>query len=169
MPRPPPSGTELPFELPFGDLLEALPDALVIVDGDGRIVLANAQTQALLGYARQELLGQPVEMLVAARLRDRHAGHRRGFFALPSERTMGATLELYALHRDGRELAVEISLSPLHSADGMLVSAAIRDVSDRRRSERAAAHLVAIVDSSQDAIIGKTLMGGSRAGIRPPC
>ncbi len=141
------------------DLWEAAPDALVVVDGEGRIVLVNAKVERLFGYSRAEMLGRPVEMLVPDRLRDVHVGHRGGFVASPSARPMGVGLELYALHRDGHEVPVEISLSPLETPQGTLVLGDIRDVTDRRRSEDALARLSAIVESSEAAIIGKTLDG----------
>jgi PAS domain S-box-containing protein len=118
-------------------LLDSAPDAMVIADQDGSIVFVNAQTETLFGYARQELIGMPVEVLMPERFRDRHPAHRNSYAREPRLRPMGVdagvNLDLFARHRDGTEFPVEISLSPLQTVKGLLVSTAIRDITDRKR------------------------------------
>lgn len=127
-------------ERKFRSLLESAPDAMVIADSSGEIQLVNAQAEKLFGYDRKELIGKPVEILVPPRYRSRHVVHRERFGRHPRPRAMGAELDLYGLRKDGREFPVEVSLSPLETDEGTLVSSAIRDVTDRRRIRDELAH-----------------------------
>ena len=116
-------------EQQFRGLMESAPDAMVIVDEQATIALVNARAEELFGYAREELIGQPVEMLLPRGLRKRHEAHRNEFLANPRARPVGAGLDLLARRRGGNEFLAEISLSPLHTDSGILISASIRDIS----------------------------------------
>ncbi len=160
------------------NFLEAVPDAIVAVERDGTIVQINSQTEELFGYSRDQLLGQKIEVLVPERYRPGHHAHREGFAEAPKIRRMGAGLDLFGRRRDGSEFPVEIMLSPVSIGDGSLVLSAIRDIShskkieadlrraneelDRRSAQQIGeyrARLASIIDSSEDAIISKSLDG----------
>src|SRR5438309_1931026 len=115
--------------------VEAGPNAMVMIDRAGRIVLVNAQPEKLFGYGRAELLGQPVELLVPERLRSRHPGYRDAFFGNPAMRSMGVGRDLYGRRKDGSEFPVEIGLTPIETGEGLLVLSAIVDITERKRAE----------------------------------
>ncbi len=123
-------------ELRLRGLLDAVPDAIVVVDAGGTMIEASAQAEILFGYPRPELLGRPVELIVPVAARARHGQHRHDFAGDPKTRAMGAGLDLYAVRRDGIEFPVEISLSPVRTDEGLLVMAAVRDVTERKQVER---------------------------------
>jgi len=159
-------------------ILEAIPDALIAVNQQGVIIQTNPQAESMFGYTRDELIGQSIEMLVPERQRGDHHRHRAEFHERPKIRRMGSGLDLRARRRDGSEIPVEISLSPIPAGETNIVLTAIRDISDRKRIENELRHaneelerrkgrelrdsknrMALIVDSSQDAIIGKNLDG----------
>lgn len=121
----------------FKDLLEATPDATVIVDAAGDIQFVNRQTEVLFGYQRSELLGQPVDKLIPSNFRATHTLHMQGYVASPLARGMGTGLEIFAQKKDGSQLPVEISLAPIKAQGKLLITAAIRDISERKKAEEA--------------------------------
>jgi PAS domain S-box-containing protein len=139
----------------YAQLLDAAPDAMLVVSAAGKIQLANVQTEKLFGYTREELLGRPLELLIPDRFHGTHAGHVHRFARNPTVRSMGSGLELSGRRRDGSETPVEVSLSPVHWGREMSVCAAIRDITDRRRMEATAKltsdRLASAVDTMDDA------------------
>lgn len=117
----------------FRELLDAVPDAMIVVGTDGRMLVVNTVAVQMFGYPRAQLIGRPVEMLLPERHRARHRKHRKGYAAGPGLRAMGIGMELTALRSDGAEVPVEITLSPIKTPSGTLVVGAIRDVTERRR------------------------------------
>lgn len=118
-----------------GLVVEAAPNAMVMVNEQGDIVLLNAQAEQLFGYSREELFGTHIDRLIPDRFRDAHPGHRENFFARPSARAMGAGRDLFGLRKDGAEVPIEIGLNPITTAEGRFVLAAIIDITERRRAE----------------------------------
>jgi PAS domain S-box-containing protein len=138
------------MESRFGALLESMPDAIVIVNGIGRIVLVNSGAEGLFGYARSELVGKPVEILVPTELRQAHSAQRLTYSAQPTARAMGAGLQLNGRRSNGEQFPVEISLSPLHTDTGTMVMSAVRDVTISRKAEQ---KFRGLLESAPDAMI----------------
>jgi protein-histidine pros-kinase len=137
-------------------VLEAAPDAIVGTDPSGRILLMNAQAERLFGYGRDELIGQPVETLVPQAVRQMHGAHRGAYLAEPTTRAMGTGLEMAGLRKDGSEFPVEIALSAVHTDEGLMVVAAVRDVGDRKNAE---AKFRWMIEVAPDAILGVDASG----------
>src|SRR5579863_8670233 len=116
-------------------VVEAAPNALVMINAGGKIEMVNAQAERVFGYSRSEILGQPVEMLVPERFRGGHPDLRASFFADPGTRPMGAGRDLFGLRKDGSEFPVEIGLNPIETEEGTMVLSAIVDISDRKQKE----------------------------------
>ena len=119
----------------FRTLVESAPDAMVIIDASGEIVMVNRRMEEVFGYSRNEIIGQPIEKLMPQRFREKHSEHTRSYFRNPSMRAMGTALDLFGLSRAGREFPVEISLSPIETEDGVLVAGSLRDITERKRAQ----------------------------------
>ena len=145
----------------FLQLLESAPapEAIVVTKRDGRIIRVNTQTERLFDYPRKELLGQNVEVLLQRRVQHRHVKKQAAYFSHPRVRLMGTGLELCARRKDGTEFPIDVSFTPLETGGETLVFGFIRDITERKRSEEVVSHLAAIVETSDDAIIGKSLDG----------
>lgn len=154
------------IEAKYRNLLESAPDAMVITDQNGLIQIINRQTEKLFGYQRGELIGKPLETLMPERFRTTHVHHRSQFFNIPKTRPMGAGLNLFGLHKNGTEFPVDICLSPLKTSDGLVVTAAIRDITNRKNAESALIEnynlLNTILENSSDIIFVKDLQGTYR-------
>lgn len=137
-------------EARFRDLLESVPDGIIMVNQAGQIVLSNSQAERLFGYESGELQGQAIEILLPPASRGAHIDHRSSYFVRPGPRAMGRGIELFGLRKDGTEFPVEISLSPIQTEDGTLVMSAIRDISDRKKAEQ---KFRGLLESAPDAII----------------
>jgi PAS domain S-box-containing protein len=122
-----------PLETRFRGLLEFTPDAVIITDSEGRILLINKHVESLFGYSSEELIDQPVEILLPERFREKHTGHRKGYLLEPRPRPMGSGLDLAGRRRDGSEFPVEISLTPVKTEDGFLITSIIRDITEQKR------------------------------------
>lgn len=139
-------------ESKFKALLETAPDAMIIANEKGVIQLINLQTEKIFGYKREELIGQPVEMLIPDSFRSRHQHHRETFMKTPHARPMGEGLQLYAKRKDGSELPVEISLSPIQTDGQQWVSAAIRNITERKKIEEKVLYLARLIEATSEAV-----------------
>ena len=143
----------------FKDVIEGSPSGILMADEAGTITLVNETVEKQFGYSRAELLGQQVEMLIPGRFRDNHSGHRKTYNDMPEPRQMGAGRLLFGRRKDGSEFPVEIGLNPINTLHGVMILATTVDITERMRAEELRMRLAAIVESSEDAVIGKTLDG----------
>jgi PAS domain S-box-containing protein len=131
-------------------VVEAAPNAMIMVGADGVMTLVNVQTEKLFGYDRQELLGRPMEMLMPERFRSHHGSHRRKFFATPATRPMGAVRDLFGLRKDGSEVPIEIGLNPISTPDGQFVLASIIDITERKKAQELHQLFKALIEGVKD-------------------
>jgi PAS domain S-box-containing protein len=137
-------------------VFQSSPYALVTVSSDGLITLVNSQCENIFGYKQNELIGQPIEILIPDRFKNSHPDKRKLFFSNPKSRPMGIGLELFARRKDGTEFPVEISLSPVETSKSGLVSATIQDISERKKAEEQIAHLAGLVENTNEAVYSLT-------------
>lgn len=143
------------FEL----IVEGVPVALLMADQQQRISLVNRNTEILFGYSRSELIGQPLELLVPQRFRGQHAAQVSTYLETPTQRRMGAGRELFGRRKNATEMPIEIGLSPIRTAEGVLTLASIIDITERKRAEDVEGQMAALVESADDAIVAKSLDG----------
>src|SRR5947207_8372343 len=137
-------------ELTFQLIVESAPNAMILVNKEGKIAFVNSYAERLFGYNRSELIGQSVEIIIPSRYRERHPNFRNLFFNSPQARSMGAGRELFALRKDGTEFPVEIGLNPLVTVEGTLVLAAIIDITERKQAEE---RFRLVVESAPNAMV----------------
>ena len=150
----------------FRLVIEAAPNSMVMINGGGQIVMVNAQTERDFGFTRAEMIGEAVEMLLPERFRGALPPLRNPFFAQTDAQPMGASQEVFGQRKDGSEFPVEIGLNPIEMDDEILVLSAIVDITEQKQRMADARYLASIVESSNDAIIGKDLDGTIRSWSR---
>ena len=151
--------TSTSSELTFQLIVESAPNAMVLINKEGVIILVNKKAEELFGYTRQELVGASIETLIPDRFHGHHPGHRDIFFIRPAIRPMGAGRELFARRKDGSEFPVEIGLNPIETKEGLVVLASVIDISERKKFEEQQSLFTSIINSSDDAILSKNLEG----------
>lgn len=147
----------------FQLIVEAAPNAMLMVSSERKIILINRATEVLFDYSREDLIGESLELLIPDRFRARHPDHVQNYFSNPHTRSMGACRELYGRRRDGREVPIEIGLNPLTTPDGTFILASIIDITERRAAEEIRQQMAALIESAEDAIIVKDLNGVIRS------
>jgi len=141
-----------PGEAEFRALLEFAPDAMVIVDSSGRMILVNGQAERMFGWTRGEMIGRPIELLVPDTAQAMHVAQRNRFFENPHTRPMGEDRQLEGRRKDGSTFPVEVSLGPIRTATGLMVTAAVRDITSRRRAEQQVRKLSSALEQSADSV-----------------